>query len=497
MARKQSVPSTPFYLLDVHPGYQSVSLWLHTPEKGSDKGPNKGILRQSSLPLNITPFKPDAVWVNELSDFLFHQIQQTHLPIYITIPSIYSQCITLPLGFSAPQIQTALLSEVEQLYLFQQTTPNICWHLVSQTSDHGRYYFSAQPTPLIDGLKEAVSTNEFCLKAIMGSDTLLLHALLEQDETACVAMVITDQGVTLVQREPGISWSNVHQTPFPSQMDTPLDDIAPWVKRHVDPLLAKNDAITGLVASRIDKILPANKLITELQQVMGKPVDVEVTITWRVFEQPPEFGICHTLAHFVIENKQPVQPLFYHYSDNPETHPVTASQSRIVQYRSFVRAALVFLNGLALFAFIGWWLFIALLQQQTISQIASSQQRIEQLTRESSLYRDAITLYQGLERNATMYNWVVYGASEWQTDTSPASAWPSPLQSIALTTHPQSMMVTATLTGTQCPNEATQKRIQLMMPHTTWLVTSSLPSDNGSYRCQGVAQTRYGRGETP
>lgn len=434
-----------FYLLDIKPGYQKISLW----ECSDTAEP----VRLSSLPTEIKPFQSnsDPGWGQDLLDFLARQSLKADIPFVVTLPSVYSDCLSLPAGLSAAQTQTVLLSEVEQLYLFQLTSPAVRWYELYQHSKPSEkqtstLFFSAQPQPFVQELQRIFRRSPFLLEAVLEGDLVSIRAAISQNNTGGkrAVLLLSDQMVTLAQVDADGQWTSVEHTPFPAQMENPLSDIGPWVFRTLSKTMdmLSSDVSHELRGVVIDRTSVLRK---EAMAELQAPFNVtERSLEWDWIDERPAYLMGNWLKQQFetpeIANNQ--APLFYFYSTNPAHHPIHATQSLVKRYRNFIRAGLLLLNGITLFAFLMYSIFLGVVSQQTNSHIADRQIQIEQLHEQRSSYRETLQISNGLRSNIAMYNMLVYSAANWAehyTATSGVYTWPSPLVSITATWSPDEL----------------------------------------------------------
>ena len=84
------------------------------------------------------------------------------LPTSLIVPGFYTRTTTLPTDLTETELQTALVSEAEQFFLFRHHDPCVDW---LRTPDGGLIY-SAYPAPFLDAFVHAFAQNETPLTGV-------------------------------------------------------------------------------------------------------------------------------------------------------------------------------------------------------------------------------------------------------------------------------------------------------------------------------------------
>lgn len=129
--------------------------------------------------------------------------------VILSIPTVHIGKIELPLILSDDMIQEAIISEVEQSYIFKRCEPIVSWvELVGDSNSETRtILYSAIQKPVIDSIKESLTSIGSSLEKLEISLTSDLRALsytgLTQSQmtegTPWTLMVIKSNGYELVQ----------------------------------------------------------------------------------------------------------------------------------------------------------------------------------------------------------------------------------------------------------------------------------------------------------
>ena len=129
--------------------------------------------------------------------------------IVLSIPTVHIGKIDLPLILSEEMVQEAIISEVEQAYIFKRCEPVVSWIEVlgNQDSENRTMIYSAVQKPTIDALKEMFTSMGATLERIEISLTTDLRALAYSgitekqmtDGNFWTLMIIKSNGYELIQ----------------------------------------------------------------------------------------------------------------------------------------------------------------------------------------------------------------------------------------------------------------------------------------------------------
>lgn len=416
-----------FYHLDIQPGYQQVQLFFVQPstnKKRADQSPplDATVSKIASVPLAMDPFDTSFSWRTGLSQFLKQSIHQADLPLWITVPAVYSQTLQLPSSFSKDEIETALISEAEQLYLFKQSAPRVRWYRLPNDD----LYYSALPEPFVLELKQTIASIQHVLVAIDLSDALfteigrILPVIENQPEAtfhdAHQVLLMTSKTVSLAHLSRTGTLSALFQTPYPSQMESPLEDIAQWVQAHpyqgheaspvmilnrVEGSLLEPKAIQALFTSRPEQSVVYYASQHHASQKNTLPEAINITL---------DMALGKRLYQQAYPSLQPHCRIAFYDTQLQfgETHPLSLTEAR---YRNLVRALLFFLNVATLMVLMGWGILLFVINQQGQARLTMLSHDVSDMARQSVAYRESMMLQHGLLHNILIQNAVIYTKS--------------------------------------------------------------------------------------
>jgi hypothetical protein len=418
-----------FYLLDIRPGYQHVQLFLVRPSAEQptteklETSIKPDVSKIGSLPLKMDPFDSSMSWSMGLSQFLKQSMNQADLPVWVTVPALYSQTLHLPSTFSTDEIETALISEAEQLYLFKQSAPRVRWYSLP----NDELYYSALPDVFITELRQVISALHRELWAIDLSDALFTEigqvlpiqpikdASSPKNTTAIQAhqvLLLTSKNVTLSHISRTGKLRALKQTPYPRQMDSPLDDISQWVdaqqqdNRERPPLIILN----RLNDSTLDEKSVTTFFTARSDQAMI------------YYEDHSSASLVHSTTPPLISNEEALgQWLFQQAAPSLQPHCRIAfydaghlknkgllDNPMQARYRNLVRAFLFFLNVATLVGLMIWGGLLFVINQQGEQRLSHLSEEITEMAGQSVAYRESMILHHGLLNNIATHNALIY-----------------------------------------------------------------------------------------
>lgn len=143
----------------------------------------KTVAKYGCKPLDYDPSSREIKDYKQFQEALEELFTELHIPkksnIILTMPSVHFGLISLPLLLTDDAITNAIISEVEQSYIFKRQEPVVSWVELSSNADseNRRLAYTAIQQVALDGIKAACDEVGCTLSSIENSFSSFLKAI--------------------------------------------------------------------------------------------------------------------------------------------------------------------------------------------------------------------------------------------------------------------------------------------------------------------------------
>jgi len=158
-----------------------------------------------------------------------------HIPITLTIPSIFINIKTLPTELESEEVQTALISETEKNYLFKKSEPVVSWNTISIDKENqlNTIIYSALQKHFVEKIENVFKRQGLKLVALETSYAAFIRGLsvtglvddcIENNLSWCVFLIKNNSNAAIILK--GSQVLNVIESPL-ALKSIETDDLYP------------------------------------------------------------------------------------------------------------------------------------------------------------------------------------------------------------------------------------------------------------------------------